>query len=661
MSSDKLASIDPMRLAWLLRAELRRGLAAGDPIPDWFHMWWAIDGRREYPAWPSATPATSAHLLHPMSNWPSYGAFGMTLALNHLIDTRADLRTTFDVHTDEGLWHAIAWFYTHGLREYRLTGAADAATLEALDETPLFVKNAAGETSPELTWLMFFVWRCSDELQTTFDLRAKEARLAYLQWFLFEGITNLQLAPLVSKRWHAWLREPIALDDCPSVAVPRAGYLMWQRRNDLQRVFDLNTVDGRRALASWTEKAWLVEPSLYWATSPRPPEIQTKERPFGLNLIGFAFGELGIGEDVRMAAAACDAAGIPYTVVNIHPGEHLRQEDRSLAEHVSRCASTEEAPFAINLFCLTGFDTARVALERGPNLFADHFNIGWWPWELPVWPQDWLVAFDLVDEVWAATEFTHRMYKTAAARARSRASVTLIPLPASVSRLKPMKRQQLGLPPNRFLFLYVFDFNSYLQRKNPFSTLNAFRLAFDKSDSNVGLVFKTMNSRESNKDWQRFIRECAKDPRVTVLDATLERGEVLGLIDCCDAYVSLHRSEGFGRTLAEAMLLGKPVVGTNFSGNVDFLSMQTGFPVRWKPVKVKEGEYPFVSFKDKPWWADASVVDAALQLQAARQAAPIFIDRVRKTAERIFSPSRIGKMMAKRAIEVAASPKSRTS
>src|SRR5690606_21158491 len=123
-----------------------------------------------------------------------------------------------------------------------------------------------------------------------------------------------------------------------------------------------------------------------------------------------------------------------------------------------------------------------------------------------------------------------------------------------------------------------------------------------------------------------------------------------GLIQSCDAYVSLHRSEGFGRTLAEAMLFGKPVVGTGFSGNVDFLNATTGFPVRWRKRPVKPGEYPFVSEPDAAWWAQPSIAHAAQQLRAAHDAARHrkFSRQVLDFATAHFSPDRSGTLMLQR-------------
>lgn len=654
MQANKRANVNPMRVAWLLRADLRRGAPAGEPVSDWFKMWWLINGPREYPASVDHAALREAGLFKPLPGWPSHDSFGMTPALRFLLDTRKDLADTFNVRTEEGLWHAIAWLFVHGVREHRLVPALDERTLAALDAVPQFFANdpAASDDKPEITWLMFFVWRTSPELQKHFDLRRAADRQAYLNWFLLDGVPQLKLASMLATRWRAWLRQPV-LENQAKATVPRATYLLWQRYEQLQRAFPLHTEQGIAGLSMWSTEVWPTQRELSWIDQPlqssAPLTLPVKERPFGLNLIGFAFGELGIGEDVRMAVAACEAAGIPFAVVNIHPGDTLRQADQALVTHVAKSGEQgDPAPYSFNLFCLTAFDTARVFLERGKALFEGRYNIGWWPWELPVWPEDWRLVFDLVDEVWAATTFTHKMYTQASILAglMQPTPVTLLPMPASVERVKPTTRSTLGLPEQKFLFLYVFDFNSYLPRKNPFAAVAAFRQAFAPQDDSVGLVFKTMNSSPTNLQWRRFLKECAKDKRIVVLDKTMERGEVLGLIQACDAYISLHRAEGFGRTLAEAMLFGKPVVGTDFSGNTDFLKRATGYPVKWKKLAVKQGQYPFIVPSDKAWWAQPCITDSARAMRQARTSKKQSL--IRKFATAQFSPMRIASLLAKR-------------
>lgn len=649
---NKRANVDPMRIAWLLRADLRRGDPAGGPISEWFKVWWLIHGAREYPAWANYTTYDSARLFEPQEDSPTYGGLGMTAALRFLLETRKDLATKFDVSTKEGLLDAIAWFYVFGIREHGMAAALGKKTLAALDETPPYYagNNVGDDEAPQLTWLMFLVWRTSDELRNHFNLECLEDRQAYLIWFLFDGVPHLKIESLVAQRWKNWLSAPIFSNN-NGISVPRAAYLLWKKHLQLQKAFDLQTQQGITALSLWASEVWNTQKELAWISQVETPSTrlrQANKRPFGLNLIGFAFGELGIGEDVRMAVSACEAAGIPFTVVNINAGETLRQADHLLAEHITHASEKiDPAPYSFNLFCLTAFDTARVYLERGDEIFEGRYNIGWWPWELPVWPNNWKIVFDLIDEVWAATTFTYKIYSEAIELLDDRCtSVTLMPMPASVKRVKSISREQLGLPTEKFLFLYVFDFNSYLARKNPLAAVHAFNQAFDKTDNSVNLVLKTMNSNPENPAWISFIQECSKDARIIVIDRTMERGEVLGLIQTSDAYVSLHRSEGLGRTLAEAMLFGKTVVGTDFSGNVDFLNESTGYPVKWNCVHVQTGEYAFVEPEDKPWWAEPIIADAARAMQQAR----INQNEVQPKdfANKFFSPERIGVLISDR-------------
>lgn len=651
MQPIKPIKANPMQIAWLLRADLRRGSPADGPVSDWFKMWWLIHGTQEYPAWADHAALRDAGLFLPQPDRLVYDGFGMTPALRFLLDMSKDLSNTFDVDTDDGLERAIAWFFVHAVREHRLVSALDQQTLAALDATPSFLADSEPSTNdtPKLTWLMFFVWRSNSELQAKFDLELQKDRNAYLIWFLFTGIPRLKLAPLMALRWHEWLLHPV-IKISTKATIPRAAYLLWQQHKQLQYAFDLTTNSGLTALSMWSQEVWGDQAELSWIGHLLGPaekqDSLESDRPFGVNLIGFAFGELGIGEDVRMAAEACEAAGIPFTVVNIMPGDKLRQADQALAAHVAKTLTeTDEAPYAFNLFCLTAFDTARVYLERGGKLFQGRYNIGWWPWELPVWPSNWAFSFDLVEEIWAATSFTYRMYSNAVSSSKSQARVTLMPMPASVARVKPMTREALGLPSSQFLFLYVFDFNSYLARKNPFAAVKAFRKAFCATDETVGLVLKTMNSDPRNPDWLNFRRECAKDSRIIILDMTMERGEVLGLIKSCDAYVSLHRAEGLGRTLAEALLFCKPVIATDFSGNVDFLTTSTGFPIRWERIRVAPGEYPFVKPSDRAWWADASIVDSARAFREARTANEL--PKKISSAKEFFSPARVGELIRK--------------
>lgn len=616
--------------AWLLRGDVRDATGAQQAPNEAFEGWWLVQGRQAYPACAGLSEAQIAWLREPVGKL-AVGDLELAVprALQVALRWRPDVRKAFGAEPAA----MAAWFYATGLAELRLDALVGPAWVRELDR-PLRRPPGRGlapsgkaqpdeaADAPAPTLLMALAWHLLPAAQrATMPLDDPAGRLRFMARFFLGVGRSAPLQALVATRWRAWLLQALPQVEglrrrCMSLGVP---------------------------LAAWMQGASHAQASPA-AGLPPPAEAHWRERPFGVNLYGFAFGELGIGEDVRMAVLACEAAGIPFRVVNVDPGASLRQADRMLAGHVE--GSADAAPFAFNVFCMPGFDmVGRLLMRDGLAVLQGHHNIGWWPWELPVWPRRWQSAFAFVDEIWAATDYARATYAAACPK-----PVSLVPLAATVDRLQPMSRKALGLPARRFLFLFVFDFNSHLPRKNPLAVVQAFRRAFPADDRSVGLVLKTMNARQGAAAWEAFRAECAQDPRILLLTDTMARATVLALMAACDAYVSLHRAEGFGRTLAEAQLLGKPVVATDFSGNVDFLRPRVGFPVKWTRRALAPGDYPFIEPDDDPWWAEPDIAHAAQRLRAAREAAanPAFAERVRRHAQRQFSPARVGKLMRER-------------
>jgi hypothetical protein len=215
--------------------------------------------------------------------------------------------------------------------------------------------------------------------------------------------------------------------------------------------------------------------------------------------------------------------------------------------------------------------------------------------------------------VWASSQFLFDMYQQATDK-----PVKLVPLAVSVERMKPYPRSHYGLPEGKFLFLYIFDFNSSVSRKNPMAAVQAFKQAFAPTDNSVGMVFKTMNTKPNNPEWQVFLRECQADWRIKIITETLERPEVLGLINVCDTYVSLHRTEGYGRTIAEAILLTKPVIATNYSGQADILNKQCNGLVKYQLVPVTNN-YHWIDENDNAEWAEPDINDSISKFREARK------------------------------------------
>jgi glycosyltransferase involved in cell wall biosynthesis len=170
------------------------------------------------------------------------------------------------------------------------------------------------------------------------------------------------------------------------------------------------------------------------------------------------------------------------------------------------------------------------------------------------------------------------------------------------------------LPENRFLFLFFFDFRSFIQRKNPWAALRAFAAAFrDDPSAPVNLVIKMNGTGACPEDYQTFLAlDAVRDPRVILIDRVMEDREIKELVRLCDCFLSLHRSEGFGRGLAEAMYFGKPVIATGYSGNLDFMNEMNSCLVDCTLVPVGAEEYPYGAGQR---WAEPDVEQAAWYLR----------------------------------------------
>jgi glycosyltransferase involved in cell wall biosynthesis len=590
------------QFAWLLRPELRKSFTSKDDLD--FDEWWLLKGRLEFPGWTDCVSHAQLEIL--FSHSIKAKIAGLDIEVPRIVTLLAKYRPdAFKEFVKDGKLQNelfFAWAVVRGLAEHKLVQHAPRSLVAALDQSLLDTHSKDGEKNvPAATLLMYLLWRLMDDkTQQARNLYTSQGRLAFLGWF-FNVIDTLSIAPLVAGRWKAWVQSP----------------------------------EGEAALS--TQKT--TSAKLSWlALKPAVTESKAEpEKPFGLNIYGFAYGELGIGEDLRMAVDCCEAAGIPYHVINVDAG-NTRQADLHLKGRVNDSAKLP--PYNTNLFCLPAFDTvSRIFMQKGATVFDSYRNIGWWPWELAVFPKAWRpYAFELVDEVWASSTFLEDMYKKSTDK-----PVKVMPLAVSVERMKPYPRKHYGLPENKFLYLYIFDFNSSIARKNPLAAVKAFKSAFKSSDKTVGLVLKTMNTDPNNVLWKSFVNECQTDKRIQLITETLDRTEVLGLINICDAYLSLHRAEGYGRTLAEAMLLGKPVIATNYSGNVDFMRYGS-FPVDFQLIAVEENDYQWVDLNDECFWADAQSQHAAKQIICAKNSlTKDFVKKIKESAIMIFDPKIIAK------------------
>jgi glycosyltransferase involved in cell wall biosynthesis len=319
----------------------------------------------------------------------------------------------------------------------------------------------------------------------------------------------------------------------------------------------------------------------------------------GINLIGFAFGEFGLGENLRALATACQVGDIPFIVRDVDLKLKTRQADRSMTGHIA-----DELRYACSLFCLNPDMLKPIASLLLPGEGARRYNIGFWFWELEQIPRQWRGAIDSVDEIWVASEFVAHAMRRATDK-----PVLKVPTPIEVRLSHPYARSDFALPDDRFLFLFSFDFNSFVMRKNPTAAIDAFLRAFPATRRDVGLVIKSINGGNQPDKLEEMRARIAGHEGIVLLDGFMSRDQVSGLQSVVDCYVSLHRAEGLGLGLAESMYLGKPVIGTGYSGNLEFMTAGNSCLVGYHLVPIEKGQYLYDD--ERFVWAEPDVEQAA--------------------------------------------------
>lgn len=363
------------------------------------------------------------------------------------------------------------------------------------------------------------------------------------------------------------------------------------------------------------------------------PSCQSEGNRRGANLFAYFRGEFGLAESARAYAMALIDSGYPVALNDIDINLPHGFGDRTLEANL-----VDAAPYPINVFFVNP-DYLDIALATiGEAKLAGRYAIACWFWELEHVPAEWLPAIENVDEILVASTFVEQAF-----RAVTDKPVTRVPLPVSVPADSGLTREQFGLEEDVFVFLASFDFHSWLERKNPVATIEAFRLAFPDRSTPVRLLVKTSNGVHHPETFSSLLEIARSDPRIVVREGILERSHLRSLYRCCDAYVSLHRSEGFGLGLAECMALGKPVIGTAWSGNCDFMSPENSCLVSYRLVEVGPGEY---LHGEGQRWASADVADAASYMRRVFDE-PAFATRIGQRAAADVARSLCGANSAK--------------
>ena len=325
--------------------------------------------------------------------------------------------------------------------------------------------------------------------------------------------------------------------------------------------------------------SWLDEES-DGATMHGANTLSVSQLPPGINLLGHLESEKGVGESIRSNLRVIQATGLPYSVSNlVDPGSH----NIEVATH----KISNNNPYSINLLDVNADQFVSVARRRW-SYIKDRFNIGYWAWELPEFPEEWAPAFGYADEIWTPSLFTCESVASC-----SPVPVKVVPhsLDPNMKVEGPVDRGKFGLSPDVFVFLFCFDFHSFLERKNPLGLIAAYQKAFgDRQD--VQLVIKSIHSSGHGEEL-RLLQDACSGANIRIMDVVMTRQDKEELMAAADCYVSLHRSEGFGLTLAEAMMLQRPVIATAYSGNMDFMSEDSSFLVPYKLVTIDRTHGPY--------------------------------------------------------------------
>jgi glycosyltransferase involved in cell wall biosynthesis len=327
----------------------------------------------------------------------------------------------------------------------------------------------------------------------------------------------------------------------------------------------------------------------------RPLELPKKK---GVLLVGYPRGEFGIGSLLRLPALAFKEAEIPFGVFDFNPSSQASQNDNRLDEWL-----THLPEYSVNIFCIGADQLPLLKKILGKQFFQGHYNILYGAWELSRLPEQLTGCLQGINEIWAMSSFMGQMF-----RRSTSLPVHDLQLPIVTYQSESICPSQLQIPKNNFVFLFMFDFDSHVARKNPEAVIEAFKLAFPGLSSiPVTLVIKSINGERHEKERNRLKNKIGCDSRILQIHEVLPHSINTALMKCCDCYVSLHRSEGFGLTMAEAMLLGKPVITTGYSGNMDFTTTATALLVDYELVPVQPGDYPF---SHGEMWAEPNVQQA---------------------------------------------------
>jgi glycosyltransferase involved in cell wall biosynthesis len=516
-----------------------------------------------------------------------------------------------DIATPEGVESLVYWWWKHGQYE-RPSLRSQICDYFLARFHVLSEHSSIAESLYKPTLLMSFIYKHRPDLIYEFpDLSCPEQLSAFWTWWMRCGADEYSL-PIEGLPLNIIESVEIVNNDIHGL-FSKFLKLVHGVRADLRTLYDINTLAGVESLTQWWwEHGQNEYPNLRDSvknhfikqfdkdnytealkrtgvlTSPSfqediPSFIRDKKTDFKVSVIGYPTGQFGIGEDSRLLADSLSYVGLGHDIYRSARSINAKEIFSPLYQSIHQY----EKNSSLNIFCMPAFDTLALLFDVGVKPFENTVNIGFWQWELSRFPEEAKAAFDLVHEVWTISNFA------AESLAKSTNKVVrVIPLPVKEFTPANLGRADFGIPIDSFMFFFAFDGSSFISRKNPLGVIEAFQRAFPKHHKDVVLVIKTMGIG-NNLLWKECMRKAFADPRIILFDEVMEKGKLLALMKSCNTVISLHRSEGFGRLMAEAFLLEKPVIVSNYSGNLDYTNDSNSYLVDGSLVPVFKEDYPF--------------------------------------------------------------------
>lgn len=537
--------------------------------------------RYELASLPHLTPLFNAYKDRLLENgyaqtqtWPNVYA---QLSFDGVVIPDAARHVWRKFETSDSMWNPFA-------------GKSDDAFLR---ELLAWLSEPVDGAKPLITRLALAVHQQQVGLQARFPDVLGHDRVAYARWYVTSVEKTFRFDPYFVTAMAQSLEKNVGLQTRVYQALTHWLFNVGLGQR-IENLLGVQTVDRIRRV--------FVPQSPQRPITPQPvPDAaarfmkETAPTELGVNIIGYLADETGVGENARGVMRALTAHSFPLAWTMAR-SSLPRQNDRSVL-HLP-----EGHPYKVNLFCVNADQITTAYHDLGPDFFAHKYNIGYWFWELDTFPAAWRDRFQYLDEIWVGSSFVQNALAHVA-------PIPVVNMGVDTERKidSPLTRTKLNLPEDKFIVLFTFDMLSIIQRKNPYAVIEAYRRAFGPDFADTQLVIKVTQLAKF-PEHAAPLREAIASINSIMIDRYLDRFELDSLFNICDVYISLHRSEGFGLTLTDAMGMGKPVIATDYGGSTDFVNVANSYPVAYHLIDIDKDYGPY---QQGQTWADPDIDHAA--------------------------------------------------